>query len=208
VKRSTWGAVLVTAVVLIGAGNLPRLPWERAAATWSAALDRTIASWSHARPPAHPQIPKPPRLPALPTLRAMPNLPAFAAFPGLSDLSRLLAFRDPVRSRAPIARSLQAHAAPGSGPRPAAPSLLVSRPEGPSRPRLGFPSEALAHAGAGALGGLATLALIAFALRRNPRARVYRMARNGHAAERIARRTHVPQDAVRTLLTPGLGARR
>ena len=67
-------------------------------------------------------------------------------------------------------------------------------------------------AAAGAAAGVALLAAIALVValarrgRGGVRARVYRLARGGRAACEIARRTHVPQDAVRALLRPGLGA--
>ena len=61
---------------------------------------------------------------------------------------------------------------------------------------------------AGALVGLATLALIARVAPPDRRGRVFRLARRGQSADRIARHARVPQDAGRTLLSPGIGARR
>jgi hypothetical protein len=47
-KRSTWLAVLVTAGVLVVAGNLPRLPLDAFAASWQAAVSRSVAAWPRA----------------------------------------------------------------------------------------------------------------------------------------------------------------
>lgn len=44
-RRSTLAAVLVTAAVLIVAGNLPRLPWERLARQWRADAGAAVSTW-------------------------------------------------------------------------------------------------------------------------------------------------------------------
>ncbi|MFO1200806.1 MAG: hypothetical protein U1E86_27965 [Burkholderiaceae bacterium] len=44
-KRSTLVAVLVTAAVLVVAGNLPRLPWESLSRQWRAGAATAVAAW-------------------------------------------------------------------------------------------------------------------------------------------------------------------
>jgi hypothetical protein len=76
-----------------------------------------------------------------------------------------------------------------------------------ARPSLALPPLAL-------LAGLVVATVLALAsalvwrVRNDRRGRVFQMARRGLPTARIARRVHVPQDAVRTLLTPGMGSRR
>jgi hypothetical protein len=179
VKRSTWIAVLLTAGVLVLAGQLPRLPWEGALASWRGGLERVttqqvaqqVAQWPHLA-----------RRVIADAGHAAPRL----ALPASS-----------VRLRVPLV-----HVAP--------PMLLATpaaaRPRGAWR--LQLPPQVALPAAAGALvGTLAALALV-LSLRRDRRGMVWQMARRGQSPARIARRTRVPQDAVRTLLTPGLGARR
>jgi hypothetical protein len=80
-----------------------------------------------------------------------------------------------------------------------------------SRPRVVMPAIPApgprALAAAGALAGFGLVVALAFA-RRDARGRVWRLARRGFTPAHIAPRTRVPQDAVRTLLTPGVGSRR
>jgi hypothetical protein len=105
-------------------------------------------------------------------------------------------------------------------PRPVAPKLaaapvqarlarpnfrLPALPALPSLPRAAGPE---VYAVVGALGGLLVLALGAGLLRENRRGRVFRMAREGRPTARIARSAGLAQDAVRVLLTPGVGSRR
>lgn len=44
-RRSTLVAVLVAAAVLVVAGNLPRLPWEKLAQQWRADAGSAVAAW-------------------------------------------------------------------------------------------------------------------------------------------------------------------
>jgi len=69
----------------------------------------------------------------------------------------------------------------------------------------------VAFAVGGALAGLVLLTSAAwFAARapQDPRSLVFRLARRGEPMALIARSARMPQDAVRTLLAPGVGSRR
>ena len=163
-KRSTWLAVLLTGLVLLAAGQLPRLPWDDLAGRGREALAARIAAW--------------PRL----------------------------ARRTPVPMARPAAAA-PAHSAPRPAPRP------VTAPIPPDPLPMPFgappmPLASLAEALAGALASLGALAALVTARRRDPRGTVWQLARRGLPPSRIAPRARVPQDAVRTLLTPGVGARR
>jgi hypothetical protein len=176
-KRSTWVAVLVTAAVLVVAGNLPRLAPAGLAATWRAGVARSLAAWPHLERRAGAGVPAP--------RAAVQRAPvstgqARHAFIAISP-ARLLA------TVAPPAAALRGFAArswPALPPYAAVPAVA---------------------------GGLAALLLITgfgIALRRDRRSRVWHLARRGVSLARIARTARVPQDAVRSLLTPGPGARR
>lgn len=180
-KRSTIAAVALTALVLVVAGNLARLPHGADA---TAALERAThatTAWARhtlASPPALPRV-------TLPRLRApklaMPSFTRTAiARPGASVTRRFASF--------------------------APPTLLVSSASAGARGLSPFVAIALAALLALAAAGLAFALWLA--RRGDPRSRVFAMARRGHDAARIASRARVPQDAVRTLLTPGVGARR
>lgn len=164
-KRSTWIAVLLTAAVLVAAGNLPRLRWNLPAATSPAALVQSIGS----------------RLPR-----------AFAA-----RAPRALAPSSIATTH--VTTSPLAHFTP--------PSLLVSRMPTTAHPMLALPSLALVG-GSLFIALLAMAALITWRMRGDRRGLVFQMARRGLPTSRIARHARVPQDAVRTLLTPGMGSRR
>ena len=177
-KRSTWLAVLVTAAVLVVAGNLPRLGPDGVAATWRAAVARSVAAW--------------PRLARrAPLAVSAPRAVAPATSPlANARKPRVLVAVSPARllaTVAPPAAALRGFAA---------------------RTWPGLPPYAAVPAAAGAL--VALLALVAFGitLRQDRRSRVWQLARRGMTLARIARTARVPQDAVRSLLTPGLGARR
>jgi hypothetical protein len=176
VKRSTWVAVLVTAVVLVAAGNLPRLPLATLAASWSAGVERQVAAW--------------PRL-ARRTPAPAPHAVVYSLPPAAPR-----AMRRPLIVVAP-ARLLATPAPPRQASRRFAPPSLPS-----------LPLQVLVPALAGALVGLLALVVLGFALRRDRRGHVWQLARRGMSSARIACTARVPQDAVRTLLTPGLGARR
>jgi hypothetical protein len=103
-----------------------------------------------------------------------------------------------------VRRTPAAAAAPAVVPAPVA-SRLAATPARPAWPRAAGP---VASALAGALAGLALLALLLAALRRDPRARVLQLARAGRSTRRIAREARLPEDAVRTLLAAGRSRRR
>lgn len=171
-KRSTWMAVLVTAAVLVLAGNLPRLPLAALAARWPASLARQVAAWPHL------------------DRRAAPHA---------------VALRAPLASL-PTRHPHVAYAPPRLLATPASPR--ADRGPFGLRPRLSLPLQVALPALAGVLAGLLALVTLALSLRRDRRGHVWQLARRGFSPMRIARSTRVPQDAVRTLLTPGLGARR
>lgn len=109
---------------------------------------------------------------------------------------------------------LRAQAAPRVAPRPAhdahtpyaPPSLLVTRAARSSALRLP-PAKFVAFLFA--VAALVALpATFAYRAARDRRRAVCRMAGRGLSATRIARSAHMPQDAVRTLLSPGLGSGR
>lgn len=177
-KRSTWLAVLVTAAVLVVAGNLPRLAPDGLAAAWRAGIARSVAAW--------------PRL----ARRAPSSLSApHAAAPAAPRLAE-----------GPKRRSLVA----------VSPARLLATVEPPAAALRGFatrawpalPAYAAVPAVAGVLVALLALASFGIALRQDRRGRVWQLARRGMTLPRIARTARVPQDAVRSLLTPGLGPRR
>ncbi len=163
-KRSTLLAVGVTALLLVLAGQLPRLPWESLLAGGRGALEHALATWS--TPAQHAAVP---HRAAVAAVAPRPHTPRIAIAP-----PRLLA------SAAEVL-----------------PKRLPALP-------VGVPEAAVA----GAIAGLVAVVSLVAMLRRDPRGRVWALARAGHSPERIARRTRVPQDAVRTMLTPGVGARR
>jgi hypothetical protein len=104
-----------------------------------------------------------------------------------------------------LAKPVRVASAPHLKPAPA--SLLVTRFDPGQRPSLPIPPLPVSAAIVTAC--MASLALaFAWRIHGDRRGRVFQMARRGLPTSRIARRTHVPQDAVRTLLTPGMGARR
>jgi len=150
----------------------------------------------------------------------LPRLPwdSFAARWRVSVERRVAAWPHRVRHAAApaVPRSDVAPAPPHRLFVPVAPARLLSTPAsagapGASLARIlpaGVPAAAAAAAIAGALAGLATLAVLLTLSRRDRHARVWRLARRGWSPARIAPRARVPQDAVRTLLTPGLGTRR
>lgn len=155
-KRSTWIAVLGTAVVLVAAGNAPRLalPGVPAPVLQLPRIDG--AAWVHAHVPSF-------------TPRGAVRVPAAAASAGRPAVVR--------------------------------PTLLVTPRKALRGGLLALPLEFLLPVGAGLLAG--AIAALAMVLRRDRRERVVTMARRGHAPDRIARRTHVPHDAVRTLIASG-----
>jgi hypothetical protein len=134
---------------------------------------------------------------------------------GTSALARVAGVRLPL--------SRYAHALPAANAGPAVPvatrpvltapirytppRLLVTPMRPWRRPALDIPPFAL-FGGLVVAGVLALASAIAWRVRTDRRGRVFHMARRGLHISRIARRAHVPQDAVRTLLTPGMGARR
>jgi hypothetical protein len=177
-KRSTWLAVLVTAGVLVVAGNLPRLPLDAFAAAWQAAVSRSVAAWPRA---------------ARRTF-APPSAPRSYAHAPLAAPAR------------PARRALVA----------VAPARLLATPTPSVAARHGFalpsfpavPLQVALPALAGVLAGALALLTFGLAFRRDRRGRVWQLARRGVPPSRIARTAGLPQDAVRTLLTPGLGSRR
>jgi hypothetical protein len=172
VKRSTWIAVALAAVLVL-AGNLPRLPWAALAARRGRpALARQVAAWPHL------------------DRRAAPHA---------------VALRAPLASL-PTRHPHVAYAPPRLLATPASPR--ADRGPFGLRPRLSLPLQVALPALAGVLAGLLALVTLALSLRRDRRGHVWQLARRGFSPMRIARSTRVPQDAVRTLLTPGLGARR
>jgi hypothetical protein len=176
VKRSTAIAVLVTAAVLVAAGQLPSLPWQAAAATWRSSVASEVGSWPQRVRSLSVQLPRT-------TMFTRHTLAKPAAVVPQAT-ARVLQ-----RPRFSPPRLLVTPFAPGFRPRPIVTPLV--------------------WLGAG-LAALLVALLVTLAWRRagDPRGRVFQMARRGLPAERIARHARVPQDAVRTLLTPGLGARR
>jgi hypothetical protein len=176
VKRSTWVAVLATAVVLVAAGNLPRLPLATIAASWSTGIERTVAAWPRLARRESAPAPRAVVYSLLPAAGRPARRPLIAVAP-----ARLLA------TPAPLHRSRE-------------------RFELPSLPSL--PLQVVVPAIAGVLAGVLALAVLGLALRRDRRGHVWQLARRGMSSARIACTARVPQDAVRTLLTPGLGARR
>jgi hypothetical protein len=106
----------------------------------------------------------------------------------------------------PVQRKVTAH--PGViHLKPVPASLLVTPFASGTRPSLPIPSLPLTAALVTAL--LASLSLgVAWRMHGDRRGRVFQMARRGLPTSRIAGRARVPQDAVRTLLTPGMGTRR
>ena len=180
-KRSTWVAVLITTAVLVVAGNLPRLPLralDALATGWRAGIAHQVAAWPHL------------------ARRTPAALPA----PHASVYMLQSAAKRPLR------RPLIA----------VAPARLLATPAPLRAARRGFdlsslpvpPLQLVVPAAAGVLAGLLALAMLALALRRDRRGHVWQLARRGLTPARIAHAARVPQDAVRTLLTPGLGARR
>ncbi len=180
-KRSTIAAVALTALVLLVAGNVARLPHGAdALAALERAAHATLA-WSRhalASPPRFPRV-------TLPHLR-VPKL----AMPSFTRTAI-------ARADAPVSRRFTSFAPP---------TLLVS--SSPAGTRGLSPLVAIAIAAVLALAAAGLALALWLARRGDPRSRVFAMARRGHDAARIARRARVPQDAVRTLLTPGVGARR
>jgi len=168
-KRSTGMAVLVSAGVLIAAGELPAL---RAGAVLDAGRSGLAAM-------------------ATSSARAWDEVRG--------------AWSAPRVARPPVVRPVF------RTPPPLAPTLLLATPRriGPPAFPRDLPLSVLAAASAGVLAALAALAWLALSLRPGrSRDRVFRLARRGLPAAGIARSVRVPQDAVRTLLTPGLGVRR
>ncbi|HTR97192.1 MAG TPA: hypothetical protein VMH61_04770 [Candidatus Acidoferrales bacterium] len=182
-KRSTWAAVIVTAGVLFAAGRLPALDAGAALNALRAPFAGRTAS----------------RVVATPRPNTTATLPRRASPPPASS------------ARAAAAASAIVHPAVAPVVRwPAAP-LLLATPRPASRPGLltSLPLSVFAALLAALFAALVALAWIALTLRPgHSRRRVFRLARGGQPAERIARLVRVPQDAVRTLLTPGLGVRR
>lgn len=160
-RRSIWIAVVVTALVLAGAAEMPRLPWTRAAGLAGQMLARVV-EWAASL-----------RLPVV-LSGAWERLSGLAG----QTLQRVVESLASLRLALPAAWS--------TGPAPWAPAAA------------GVASLLLAG-GAG------------FLLSRRQRDRrglVLRLARRGRATVRIARRTRMAQDAVRTLLHPDFGAPR
>lgn len=176
--RSTWVVLLVTAVVLVVAGNLPRLPLASLAASWRAGVERQVAAWPRIarRAPASVSAPIPAAQATRPAAGSAQRRPLIAVSP-----ARLLAT---VSVPAPALRGFVPLSWPVLPPYVAVPAL------------------------AGVLAGLLVIAVSGLALRRDRRNRVWQLARRGMTLARIARTARVPQDAVRSLLTPGLIARR
>ena len=177
-KRSTWLAVLVTAAVLVAAGNLPRLAPAGLAAAWRTAVVHSVTAWPrlerHAVAGASaPRAAAPPTSPAT-------GSPAHRPLIAVSPARLLATVESPAAALGGFA----------------------------TRSWLALPPFATLPAVAG--GCAALLALVAFgtAMRRDRRGRVWQLARRGMSLARIARTARVPQDAVRSLLTPGLDARR
>lgn len=157
-KRSTWLAVAGACAVLVAAGQLPRLPWDGAAAAWRTSVVQAVSNW-----------PKAVRRDARRTAAPAPA-------------------RAVVRTAAAPARFTPARR----------PAFTLPDPRGPVLP-----------VAAGTLAGLALGAgLLVLIGRDGTRKRVFRLARQGRTTARIARDARLPQDAVRAMLTPGVGARR
>lgn len=165
-KRSTLVAVLVTAAVLIVAGNLPRLPWDRMAALWRSGATQAVAAW-------------PSKL-RIDALRGEPRIAAPRGAEGCATRFGL--------PREPEAASIVRQAWTSAGP--------------------------IAFAMGGSLVGLFALTGLFWLVRRTHRSKrdtrslVFSLARRGAPTAAIARSARVPQDAVRTMLAPGLDARR
>ncbi|MBI5170857.1 MAG: hypothetical protein HZA61_15315 [Candidatus Eisenbacteria bacterium] len=83
-KRSTLVAVLVTAAVLIVAGNLPRLPWDRLSSAARASASQAVAAWPAkvriALPHPEPRIAAPRGAEGAATRFGMPREPGAIAF--------------------------------------------------------------------------------------------------------------------------------
>jgi len=176
--RSTWVVLLVTAVVLVVAGNLPRLPLAGLATSWRAGVERQVAAWPRLARRAPASVPAP-----IPAVRATrpgagnaPRSPRISVSP-----ARLLA-------TVPVSVPALRRFVPLSWPV--------------------LPPYAAMPAVAGVLAGLLVIAVLGLALRRDRRGRVWQLARRGMTLPRIARTARLPQDAVRSLLTPGLVVRR
>ena len=176
--RSTWVVLLVTAVVLVVAGNLPRLPLAGLAASWRAGVERQVAQW--------PRIAR-----RAPAVVPAPSLAARATRTAAGSAQR----------RPLIAVSPARLLATVSVPAPALPRFMPR-----SWPVL--PPYVTVPALAGVLAGLLVIAVLGLALRRDRRSRVWQLARRGTTLARIARTARIPQDAVRSLLAPGLVVRR
>jgi len=224
-KRSTWIAVLVTATVLVAAGNLPRARWDAAASVWNAALARGTAAWPHrahrtvAAPPSHavraarPVAPAPAEPVAAAAFGPTPEVATCGpAWPAAETIAYGAGFASvataPATNVAPVAApsATPAVTAALSPSRPAAPRLLVTPRSASGRHRSIPPLAPIAAAMLAAT--LALTAAFMWNRSQDRRGLVFQMARRGLPATRIARRARVPQDAVRTLLTPGMGARR
>ena len=165
-KRSTLVAVLVTAAVLIVAGNLPRLPWDRIAGAWRSSASQAVAAW--------------PSKIRLDAFRGEPRIAAPRGDEGCA--TRFGLPREP--EAATIARQAWASAGPISFAMGG--SLL----------------------GLFALTGFFWLARRTHMARRDTRSLVFQLARRGAPTAAIARSARVPQDAVRTMLAPGVDVRR
>jgi hypothetical protein len=133
-----------------------------------------------------------------------------AAWPRFARHARAAAPAPAAASPLPQARASQRSLVP------VAPAWLLATPAAPRVASRGFvpaswilpPLRVILPVSAGALAGIVAIALLAAGLRRDPRGHVWRLARRGQPLSRIARSARVPQDAVRTLLTPGIGSRR
>jgi hypothetical protein len=114
----------------------------------------------------------------------------------------------PTHSSTPVrSRGLGATSAVPIPARFAPPRLLVTPASHGQRPSLPIPPLPVLAAMLTAAMASLTLAIV-WRLSSDRRGRVFQMARRGVSTTRIAGRTRVPQDAVRTLLTPGMGVRR
>lgn len=165
-KRSTLVAVLVTAAVLIVAGNLPRLPWDRIAGLWRSSASQAVAAW-------------PSKL-RLDALRGEPRIAAPRGDEGCA--TRFGMPREPEA----VAAARQAWTSAGPIAFAAGGSLI----------------------GLFALTGFFWLARRTHMARRDTRSLVFSLARRGAPTAAIARSARMPQDAVRTLLAPGVDVRR
>lgn len=164
-KSSTLRAVVLTAGILVVAGNLPRLPWDQVARQWRASVTQAVAQW-----------PTEVRLDAW--------VPASLGASPRAASGPLCATRFG-QVRAPRAIETAMHVWQEAGP--------------------------IAFAVGGSLAGLLLLSALVPLMRRlprDPRELVFQMARRGEPMALISRHARMPQDAVRTLLAPGIGARR